>query len=518
MDAVNSDSSWSDREKQTLILLILLAAAKFLIHFGVNFAGAYGFLRDEFYYIACSDHLAFGYVDHPPLSILLLKFSRLLFGDTLVAIRLFPALAGALTVFITGQVAKELGGGRFAQLFAALCVLLAPLHLAISGFYSMNSWDFLVWILAAWILVKWINSRDPGLWLWLGVVLGLGLLNKISILWLGFAIAVGLLVTEDRRSLLRPGPWLAAGIALLIFTPHIIWQVLNGWPILEFMSGAAGKMSEVTFLRYLGSQILEMNPLIFPVWFAGLAWYLFAARGKQYRMLGIIYVVVFAILVISGNARTYYLAPTYPMLFASGAILLEKAPATTLLRWVRTSYLVLVLVVGIAAAPMAVPLLPVEKFIEYSKALGMKPKTEEKNQTGPLPQFFADMHGWDEIVDNVAGVYGSVRSDVSGRWAVFTGNYGVAGAVDFLGGKYGLPPAISGHNSYWLWGPGDPPPENLIILGIPFENDGICETSWQAGATDCTYCMPYEDNNPIFVCQGLQVDPDAIWPEVKHFE
>jgi hypothetical protein len=519
---VNNDSTRMEREKRTYILLISLAAAKFLIHFGINIAGAYGYFRDEFYYIACSDHLAFGYVDQPPLSILLLKISRMLFGDSLVAIRLFPALTGALTVLVTGMIVKELGGGRFAQLFAALCVLLAPLHLALGSYYSMNSWDLLVWSLAAWILVMWINKRDPKLWLWLGIVLGFGLQNKISVLWLGFGIAVGLLLTENRRTLLTPGPWLAAGIASVIFLPHIIWQVLSGWPTLEFMSGAAGKMAEVTFLRYLGSQILEMNPLLFPVWFTGLAWYLLAAKGKPYRMLGIIYVVVFALLVISGNARTYYMAPAYPMLFASGALLLEKVSSTGLLRWARVAFVVLILQVGIIAAPMAVPILPVENFIQYSEALGMKPKTEEKHQTDRLPQFFADMHGWNEIVDTVVGVYGNVRGDVgsedSDRWAVLTGNYGVAGAVDFLGRKYGLPPAISGHNNYWLWGPGDPSPENLIILGGRLENYGFCEEVWQAGTTECTYCMPYEDNRPIFVCKDLQVDPDTIWPELKHFD
>jgi len=524
------------REKRTLVLLICLASAKFLIHFGVNITGAYGFFRDEFYYIACSDHLAFGYVDHPPLSILLLKISRILFGDSLSAIRLFPALAGALTVFLTGRIVKELGGGRFAQLFAALCVILAPLHLALGSFYSMNSLDLLIWTLAAWILVMWINKRDPKLWLWLGMVLGIGLQNKISVLWLGFGIAVGLLLTENRRALLvprpwlTPGPWLAAGIASLIFLPHIIWQVLNGWPTLEFMSGAAGKIAEVTFLRYLGSQILEMNPLLFPVWFTGLVWYLFAAKGKQYRMLGIIYVVVFVLLVISGNVRTYYLASAYPMLFAAGALVIEKVAGTGMLRWARAAFVVLVLQIGIVTAPMAVPLLPVEKLIEYSAALGMKPKTDEKHQTGPLSQFFADMHGWEEILDTVAEVYVSVRGDArtdgSGRWAVLTGNYGVAGAVDFLGKKYGLPPAISGHNNYWLWGPGEPPPENLIILGVSFESIGesigdtneLCQEAWQAGRTDCTYCMPYEDNNPIFVCKGLQVDTDTTWPAVKHFD
>ena len=522
VDVVNNASTQLDHEKRTFILLISLAAAKFMLHFGINLASAYGYFRDEFYYIACSDHLAFGYVDQPPLSILLLKISRVFFGDSLAAIRLFPALAGALTVFLTGKIVKELGGGRFAQLFAALCVLLAPLPLALGSYYSMNAWDLLVWTLAVWILVKWINRSDPKLWLWLGVVLGLGLQNKISVLWLGAGLTLGLLVTPLRASLRTRGPWLAAGIASLLFLPHIIWQVLNGWPTLEFMSGAAGKMAEVTFLRYLGSQILEMNPLLFPVWFTGLVWYLFAPKGKQYRMLGIIYVVVFALLVISGNVRTYYLAPAYPMLFASGALLLEEVSGTGLLRWARWAFVVLVLQVGIIAAPMAVPVLPVEKFIQYSEALGMKPKTEEKHRTGSLPQFFADMHGWEEIVNSVAKVYENVREDVrsdgSGRWAVFTGNYGVAGAVNFLGKKYDLPPAISGHNNYWLWGPGDPPPENLIMVDVSFKNEGLCGQAWQAGTTDCTYCMPYEDNNPIFVCMGFQGDPDTIWSEVKHFE
>ena len=519
---MKKNSTGWDRGKQTLILLLSLATAKLLIHVGINYAGAYGYFRDEFYYIACSDHLAFGYVDQPPLSILLLKISRFFFGDSLVAIRLFPALAGALTVLITGRIAKELGGGRFAQLFSALCVFLAPLHLALGSFYSMNSLDLLAWTLASWILVMWINKRDQRLWLWLGVVLGLGLQNKISVLWLGFSMAVGLLLTENRRTLLKPWPWLSAGIASLIFMPHIIWQVASGWPTYEFMSGAAGKIVEVTFLRYLGSQILEMNPLLFPVWFTGLVWYLFAARGKPYRMLGIIYVVVFALLVISGNVRTYYLAPAYPVLFASGALVIEKVSDTGLLRWARVAFVVVVVQTGIVAAPLAVPLLPVEKLIEYSIALGMKPKTDETHKTGPLSQFFADMHGWEEIVHSVAGVYWKVRrnvdSDSSRRWAVFTGNYGVAGALDFLGKEYGLPPAISGHNNYWLWGPGKPPPENLIITGVPFENKGLCQEAWQAGTTDCTYCMPYEDNNPIFVCMGLRVDPDKFWPEVKHFE
>jgi hypothetical protein len=262
------------------------------------------------------------------------------------------------------------------------------------------------------------------------------------------------------------------------------------------------------------------------VWFAGLVWYLFAKKGKSYRALGIIYVSVFALLVISGNARSSYLAPAYPMLFASGALVLERASERVskkvfgipLMKYVRGAVVMLILAGGIAIAPLALPVLPVGAYIDYSAALGNAPATEEKHEVAALGQFFADMHGWDEIVATVTEVYEGVKSEDQGKWAVFTGNYGVAGAIDFLGKEYNLPPAISGHNNYWLWGPGDPPPENLIVMGEHLMDHELCKEIWQASTTDCTYCMPYENNNPIFVCRGLEVDPNAIWPKVKHFQ
>jgi hypothetical protein len=267
---------------------------------------------------------------------------------------------------------------------------------------------------------------------------------------------VGLLLTEYRRLFITRGPWLAAGIASLIFLPHIIWQVLNGWPTLQFMAGATGKMLNISFLQYLGSQIMDMHPLLFPVWFTGLVWYLFARQGEHYRLLGIIYVSVFALLVISGSARSSYLAPAYPMLFASGALVLEKVTARVsgapLMRYVRGALVAIILAGGIAIAPLALPVLPVRTYIEYSAALGNEPATDEKHEMGTLPQFFADMHGWEEIVDAVAGVFESVKVDDPGKWAVLTANYGEAGAIDFLGRERELPPAISGHNNYWFWG------------------------------------------------------------------
>jgi hypothetical protein len=294
------------------------------------------------------------------------------------------------------------------------------------------------------------------------------------------------------------------------------------------MAGATGtKMLEVSLLDFLGSQIMGMNPLLFPVWLAGLAWYLFSIRGRRFRLLGIIYVSVFALLLTSGNPKPSYLAPAFPMLFASGALVLDQLTGRVLRKslryFVRGVIVALVLAGGIAIAPLALPVLPVETYIDYAAALDTAPSTEERHEVGELGQFFADMHGWEEIVATVARVYEDVqpeddRTD-SGQWAVLAGNYGNAGAIDFLGKEYGLPPAISGHNNYWLWGPGDPPPQNLIILGGRVEDhEDMCGKAWQADTIQCGYCMPYENNRPVIVCKDLQVDPVKWWSEMKHYE
>jgi hypothetical protein len=282
-------------------------------------------------------------------------------------------------------------------------------------------------------------------------------------------------------------------------------------------------MLEVSPLAYLSGQIMGMHPLLFPVWLTGLAWYLFSKQKNQFRILGIIYVSVFALLIIAGNAKSSYLAPAYPMLFASGALVMERLSGTSLKKYVRGTVVALILAGGIAIAPLALPILPVEKYIDYAAALGNEPSTEERHKISALPQFFADMHGWEEIVATVAKVYEDVQyEDVqpedSTRWAVLAFNYGNAGAIDILGKEYDLPAAISGHNNYWLWGPGDPPPENLIILGGRVEDFDMCGEAWQADTIQCDYCMPYENNRPVIVCKDIQIDLVETWSEFKHYQ
>ncbi|MEK7249038.1 MAG: glycosyltransferase family 39 protein, partial [Bacteroidota bacterium] len=225
-------------EKQNNTMLFTLAVMNFLLHVIVNATTAHGYFRDEFYYIACSEHLAFGYVDQPPLSILLLAINRFLFGDSLVALRIMPALAAALTVFLTGKIAAALGGNRFAKSLAALCSLIAPQYLGMLNFFSMNAVDLLFWTIAVLIVVNIMREGNPKLWLSFGVVAGLGAQNKFSILFLCFGIAVGLLLTSERTHLRNKWFWLGATIAAIIFLPHVIWQIVNNYPTLEFVRNA----------------------------------------------------------------------------------------------------------------------------------------------------------------------------------------------------------------------------------------------------------------------------------------
>lgn len=502
-----------------LLLLLAFASLKLIIHLAVG--EGYGYFRDEFYYLACARHLDWGYVDHPPLSILILWSIRALIGESAVAIRLPAALAGAATVFMGGWMARDLGGGRFAQALTMVSVIAAPLYLAMNGFYSMNSFDILLWAVAASLLIRILKCRRRKLWLLLGGVLGLALMNKLSVLWLGAGILVGLLLSAaGRRSLRTPWPYAGGAIATLIFTPHLLWQVANDWPTLEFIHNATTeKMLATDPTGFLLDQLLFMNPLAAPVWIAGLLFYLVARDGRECRALGIAYLTVLAILITSSASRSDYLGPAYPMLFAAGGVILERALRRTGRVWPQTVALVLLGSSGAALSPLTLPVLPVEKYISYSRFLGVAPSTGERKELAELPQFYADMFGWEEIVTEVARVWASLSPEEQRVAGIFTGNYGEAGAIDLLGRRHGLPPAISGHNNYWLWGPRGHTGEVLIILGGSEKRyRSSFATVELAGSTDCGYCMPYENRMPIFVARGHSAGLSAVWPRVKHFQ
>ncbi|MGB6993692.1 MAG: glycosyltransferase family 39 protein, partial [Thermoanaerobaculia bacterium] len=335
--------------------LLVFPAAKLLIH--LLTAQGYGYFRDELYYLACADHLAFGYVDQPPLSIFLLWLVRSLFGDSVFALRLLPAVAGAVTVWLVGLITRELGGRGFAQALAMLAAIAAPIYLGLDHVYSMNALDLVFWPLAALLLIRVLQEPSRNRWLLLGLVLGLGLQNKISILWLGFGILVGLLLTRQRRLLATPGPWLAGGVAFLVFLPHLVWQVLYDWPTLEFMARATGgKMAAKSALVFMAEQVRALNPTTLPIWLAGLVFLLTAKSVERFRPLAWTWITVFLLLILSGSSRASYLAPAYTWLFAAGAVFWEglgerlRVPFGQLL---RPALVAPVVISGVVLSPLA---------------------------------------------------------------------------------------------------------------------------------------------------------------------
>src|SRR4028119_2402313 len=317
-------------------IIFLLALVKLLVH--LLTAGNYGYFRDELYYIAASERLDLGYVDFPPFVALATALARATLGDSLLALGILPALAGAVVVVLAGLMTRELGGGRFAQGIAALAVLVAPNFLVFGTFLSMDAFDQLFWVSATYVLLLILKRNKPRLWLLFGLFAGLGLLTKLTMLSFGFAVLVALLLTPARRHLLSPWPWISGAIAIAFLAPYAFWNATNGRPPPELRAAVGGKVDEASPVEFLIEQIVTMQPPTLPLWLAGLGFYLFAREGRPYRALGWIYVVLFALFAAMGS-RFYFLAPAYPALFAAGGVAIERFfGERTRWRWSLTAY------------------------------------------------------------------------------------------------------------------------------------------------------------------------------------
>jgi hypothetical protein len=475
------------------------------------------YFRDEFYYLACSYRPDWGYVDQPPLCIAFLWLIRHVAGESLLTLRIVSGGVAAVSVWLTGSIARRLGAGAYGEALAMGATGLAPVLLALASFYSMNVIDVFIWTLAARVLITVLDRPTPSSWIVLGVVLGLGLENKISVLWLGAGLAAGLTLTPSRRLLLTRGPWIAAAVAGALFAPHVLWQIGHGWPTLEFIRNASqNKMQTKGAVAFVMDQIMTMNPVLLPVWLGGLLYLLFARRAARYRTLAIAFLTVAAILMMNRTSRSGYLSPAYPTLFAAGGVAIERAIAS---RALRIAVFAMVVAAGAISAPLALPLLSVDRYVSYSRALGMTPSTEEKKEVGRLPQFFADRQGWDRFVDQIATVFDKLSPAERASAAVLVGNYGEAGAIELLGRSRGLV-AISGHNDYWWRGPQGRTGAILIVISRSRELQEQRFTSVeQAGEIDCGDCMPYENHQMIFIGRGMKPPPlTERWPLFKHYD
>ena len=503
-------------ENAAVLMMVVLSLG---IHLAVNALARYGYFRDELYYIACSKRLAFGYVDQPPFSIYALAVARSLFGESVFAIRLVPAILSSLSVFALCLLVRRMGGGRLAMVLASLCFMASAQLLGHHTYYSMNSFDILFWLLTANVVLTVSERPTRSSWLWLGAILGLGLLNKVSVLWLSAGVVMAILLTDLRRQLRTPWPYLAGAVALLIFSPFVLWNVQNGFPHLEFMRNASSdKYSSLTRTRFLVDQFIAMNPAVFLVALPGLWWCLFDREGRRYRAIGVVFLTVFAILLANPHTKAEYVAAAYPPLFACGAIILSRALGG-LGRALVAAVAVLVTVIGVALAPLAMPILTTRDYVRYTKSLGIVESSVENKKLSSLPQFFADMNGWEELARDVSAVYRSLPENERRTTVALVGNYGEAGALELYAKRYEMPRVISSHNSYWFWGPGPTPITTFIRLGGNRERylEKYGEVT-QVGVHYAPEAMPYEDSLAIFIARRRNPPIEQDWPKVKHFD
>ena len=493
-------------------VVLWLATAKLHIHL---FAGRhYGYFVDELYYLACSRHLDWGYVDQPPLIAAIAWLVRSVLGDSLQAVRLLPALAGAGEVALTGLLARELGAAAFAQGFAALATLAAPGISTMDSFLSMNAFEPLFWLGCAWLVLRIVNTGNPKLWLYFGLLAGLGVENKYSMLMLGAGLVLGFILTPQRRLLGNRWPWLAAVLVLVFFLPNLLWNVHRHFPFLELQANIrrSGRDVALTPWAFFGQEILAMNPISLPLWFAGL-WFFFSPRGRTWRALGWAWLFTAAV-IATLSPRIYYLFPAFPLLFAAGAVCVKTGSASPASPCRKSS--------GPPPWPWSAVSSPPSPYLCWrpkptlpmrtpctsislpSKTIGSAPCRKSSPISSAGPKWRDRCPGFQPS---------STRYPLPHR--IFAQNYGEAGAIDLFGPEYGLPPAISGHQSYFLWGPRGYTGESMIVMD---GTESVLKRQFasveKAGTVDHPYSMPYRHFD-IFYCRGLKQPLAAFWPQVK---
>lgn len=516
-----------------MLIVAVIALGKFILH--CYFNNRYGYFRDEFNYMDCGDHLAWGYVDQPPLIPLLIHVCRAILGDSLRSIRFIPAAASSLLVVQTAVLAREFGGRRFALLLSAIAVLIAPQYLSNGSLLGTNCLEPNLWMGCAYFAVLAIKRNDPRHWLWFGVVAGIGLQEKYSIALFGFGMVIGLLLTAQRRVFLSPWIWLGGFAAFLIFLPNLLWNIHNHWPFAELMHNirADGRDVVLPLPQYFFQQMLLVHPLTAPIWITGLIAFFVSPQLKRYRALGWCYLVCFTVFFVL-HGKNYYLAPVYPMLLAAGAVLIESAiedrkaegletislkTSHYRLGWLKPAIVIVLLASGAHLAPVVVPILSPEAFIGYMKYLPMKlPVMEHSHERAVLPQWYADQFGWEEIVAETAQAWNRIPADERSNCGIFAQDYGQAGAVDFLGRRYGLPPALSGHQTYWLWGPRGYSGNCLVVLGDRRERlEELFEHVEYVG-TSAENPYALEQEIAVYNCKGAKFGSlEKVWPQLKRW-
>ncbi len=498
------------RRLNDTVLLLLIGLGVAALHLAAN--GQYGFHRDELDILINARQLDWGYVSYPPLTPFVARVGLTLFGDSLPWLRLFSALGQGVVAVLAGLMARDFGGRRPAQVLAALAVAISPVGLMAGTLLQYMAFDYVWWVLLAFFVVRVLATDDPRWWLGAGAAVGLGMMTKYTILFFVAGLVVAVLVTTARRSLRSRYLWYGVGIALLIYLPNLIWQVQHDFISLRFLSEIHTR--DLAWGRaegYLPKQFYEnANPFILPIWIAGLIFCLVLPAGKRFRAVGWWFLITFTLFLIA-RGRSYYLGPAYAMLIAAGAAwwegwLAERQSLGQRAGW--ATLWVLVIVGGAAGFVLIKPVAPID--------------TPQWEITSGINREVLEMVGWPDLVEEVAAIYDGLPEAEKADTAILAGNYGEAGALDLYGPHYGLPRVISGANSLWARGYGDPPPEQVIVVG--FEGSyatALFKSCTPAGVVTNQYNVRNEESTRhtvLYVCREPRQPWPVMWEQMQWFQ
>lgn len=510
---LNPNSRW--RITPEGLIIACLAIANIVFHLILP---EYGYHRDEMYYVAIADGFSWSNLDMPPGAPLYLKLFLVLFGHSIKVVHLAAAACGSAVIVFGCLIAKEFGGKRYAMILTGAFLMLSGLVI-FGSLYTYDDVSFVVWAGVFYLIVKMLKGADQRLWLLAGALLGIGMMTKLTILFLGLAIFISLLLIRERAWFGKPWIWLGACIVLLCSVPYALWQSAHGWYFLSYASGYAGRTTHASpVLEFLWSQVLPNNVALVPVWLAGLLMLLFARRWSAYRFFGICYLVLCAAIFFLGG-QFYFMMPIYAVLVAAGSVWIEewigrRATAEKPRRGIKAAVPAAVILLSLPALPFFVPLLPVESLIRYVRPVGVTAgiKTEDR-RIADLPQHMADRFGWEEMAGDVAAVYHEEQGKASDSIGITTGNWGEASALHVYGEEFGLPEPITGDGWFYF--------EALhrrtfqrsyVAIGASLAQlKSVFRSVEQKGVFTNAHCMPDEDGQAIYFCTDPRVDLQKYW-------
>jgi hypothetical protein len=494
--------------------VLLLAAIKLGLHLIVNERTPYGIHRDELLYLAMGRHLDLWRMDFPPAIAMVAEVSRTLLGESLVGLRFFPAVFGAAMLVLAAAIAKALGGGKVAQVLAAFCVLTSPLFLRAANLLQPVVMDQLIWTALLYTLVRLCRGHGPGEWLLLGLLVGLGLLTKFTVAFIGIGVAAGVLLSPLREARFTAWPWAALAIALVLGAPSLVGQIRLDFPLLAQMADLRqSQLGRITPVDFLLGQLLWGPAVLIAV--AGAVGFFASAAMRPFRPVGWCVAAAF-VLLLAGQAKAYYAGPLYPTLFAAGAVQLERVVPGLKGEILQAVTIALVFAFFLLVLPLGVPVLPPLEMATYARALGVTEAVRTNTgEVGALPQDYADMLGWKEQADAVAEVYQRLTPEQRERTVIVAANYGEAGALEFYGPRLGLPPVVSPAGSYWFFGPGERPGDVVITLGVPADRlRRFFDSVRTVARIGHPWAVEEERGVPINVGTGPRTTLQEVWPSL----